>query len=101
MNMAWCGWPAGRRSGVGFNTLTEGMLPSAFATRIPKPSTLNPLTSLLTGLLGNHGNRLIGNRVHITVIGECAYGSFLILVSVYMGCPVGGTRNVNPASYGF
>ena len=24
---------------------------------------------------------------------------FLILVSVYLGCPFGGTRNINPTSY--
>ena len=31
--------------------------------------------------------------------GECIEGSFLVLVGVYIGCPFGDTRNINPTSH--
>ena len=36
--------------------------------------------------------------MYITVIGECVEDSFFILVSVFVGCPFEGSRNINPAS---
>ena len=35
----------------------------------------------------------------MSVFGECIEGSFLILVSVYTGCPFGGTRNIYPTPH--
>ena len=41
-----------------------------------------------------------GIRALGMLVGECLEGSCLKLVSVYVGCPFGGTRNVNPISCG-